>query len=190
MRNIHSLRGAYDPRNWFWKVANREGVYSSAAAGYIGEADERYTKFIGQGYRATNIPTDGELSGVLAMAGLPATTIEAAGHTSWGTLPPAGQARVMRAIGCRVESKKWPTLAGLYSVTADDINRLSLVASSATLPAGFAVPDIQGMPHPADKDAVIGLSAALSTYAQFLAAAESMALAGISVAWPAQPVEV
>ena len=58
---------AYDPRAWYWVVADSATeVYSSAAGDYVPVADPEYQAFISRGETPTQIASAAELGEVLA----------------------------------------------------------------------------------------------------------------------------
>ena len=195
----HSL---YAPGRWYWLVGNRDAVaFSSERAAYVPEDDAAYVGFLALDadgkptQRPTRIATDGELADVLMKANLPRATIRAAGWTSWGAVPVADQALVLRAVGCEVNSASQPALSGVYSLDDTFISRLATVARSITdagnLPHGgetVSVPDVDGSVRQFSQDAFMNLYNALQGYLYNLAVAE---LSGAEqVPWPKQPVDI
>src|SRR5690348_10047263 len=62
------MRATYNPRNWYWIVANSQ-VYSSAAGNYVPATDSTYQSWLTT-HSPTNIDTEANLGAVLAPYGL------------------------------------------------------------------------------------------------------------------------
>jgi hypothetical protein len=185
----------YNPSNWYWLVGNKPSqVFSSAVPGYVALNNATYDAWTAAGNKATNALSDGELTDVLAKAGLPTAVVAAAGVTSMGNVPASDALPAMLAAGCQITSTSTPALNGLYPIDPATAARITAEQVMIQVSGKFTNGQTTRAWYTATGTAPVFTTTQFTAFAEAVAGYVDGIFAGVTAmaanstpTWPAQP---